>query len=196
MPAPSRRAFRDVDVDEYAAQVASPEGVTSPTLAPWARVMNPGAIGRDASGATLRNQDARNAERDRAVQGRNASLRDAAGTDTTTSMKDSPCVQPTDVDLETGRSERSLTGRIVVRAGCPEGGECKKRAVEAYWSQYVRFGPDGRLEALFFAQSPEYAWSRNNPLRPRSSWSPGVNAEGQRWERIWRQLVSRQPRVR
>lgn len=192
---PSRRDYRNRDVDEYAAQAASPEGITSPTLAPWARVMNPESIGVDARGATLRRQTEREAERARAVQARNESLRDAAGTDMPIPLKDSPCIQPTDVDLETGRSERSMAGRVVVRSGCPVGGDCKKGAIEVYWSQYVRFGSDGRLEALYFAQAPDYVWSRDNPLRPRSSWRPGVNAEGQEWERRWRQLVRQQPRL-
>ena len=192
---PHGRSYRNVDVDEYGAQVADPTGVTSPTLTPWARVMNPQAIGVDARGDALTSAT-RDAERASAVEARNAALRDAAGKDTTIPLKDSPCIEPTDVDLETGRSERHLTGRVVVRAGCPAGGKCKTSAVDVYWSQYIRFGADGRLEALFFAQAPDYRWSRDNPLRPRSSWRPAVNAEGQAWERQWRRWVRSQPRAR
>jgi hypothetical protein len=165
------------------------------TLTPWARVMNPQAIGANARGELLTSAT-RDAERASAVEARNEALRDAAGKETTIPLMDSPCMEPSDVDLEIGRSERHLTGRVVVRAGCPAGGKCKTSAVDVYWSQYIRFGADGRLEALFFAQAPDHRWSRDSPLRPRSSWRPAINAEGQAWEQRWRRWVRRQPRAR
>jgi hypothetical protein len=181
--------FRNVDVDEYATESRGYHGVTSPTLVPWARVMQAEVVGVNGTGATL-NEDSRPLERRRLAEERNRALKPG---DQTIRLEDSPCVKPTDIDHHSGRAERSIHGHIVVRSGCPTGA-C--RPVDAWWTQLVAFGQDGRLESLVFAQSPEFKWSSGNMLRPESSWRPAIGKAGRDWERRFRQWVSQQPRVR